>query len=138
MNKTNLIDIVAEKADLKKKDAEAAVNAVFAAIEKDLKEGGKIQIAGFGSFKVKDANRILKARYDKHLEFITEYVAKKGAVKHNNSYLNCGVITGQEEDLEMHYIQSVSKSNDAPLEYECLYEEKSDLTQYPKSSDTLF
>lgn len=91
-----------------------------------------------GSFKVKDANRILKARYDKHLEFITEYVAKKGAVKHNNSYLNCGVITGQEEDLEMHYIQSVSKSNDAPLEYECLYEEKSDLTQYPKSSDTLF
>ena len=37
MNKTNLIDIVAEKADLKKKDAEAAVNAVFAAIEKDLK-----------------------------------------------------------------------------------------------------
>ncbi|CDD04810.1 MAG: HU family DNA-binding protein [Ruminococcus sp.] len=54
MNKTNLIDIVAEKADLKKKDAEAAVNAVFAAIEKDLKEGGKIQIAGFGSFKVKE------------------------------------------------------------------------------------
>ena len=39
MNKTNLIDIVAEKADLKKKDAE---------------EGGKIQIAGFGSFKVKE------------------------------------------------------------------------------------
>ena len=54
MNKTNLIDIVAEKADLKKKDAEAAVNAVFAAIEKDLKEGGKIQIAGFGTFEVRE------------------------------------------------------------------------------------
>ncbi len=54
MNKTNLVDIVAESASLKKKDAEAAVNAVFAAIEKDLKEGGEVRIAGFGSFKVKE------------------------------------------------------------------------------------
>ncbi|NLN56149.1 MAG: HU family DNA-binding protein [Clostridiales bacterium] len=54
MNKTNLIEIVAEQANLKKKDAEAAVNAVFSAIQKDLAEGGKVQIAGFGSFKVKE------------------------------------------------------------------------------------
>ncbi|MFA6730571.1 MAG: HU family DNA-binding protein [Eubacteriales bacterium] len=54
MNKTNLIEVVADQANLKKKEAEAAVNAVFAAIQKDLAEGGKVQIAGFGSFKVKE------------------------------------------------------------------------------------
>lgn len=54
MNKTDLVEVVAAQANLKKKDAEAAVNAVFAAIQKDLKEGGKVQIAGFGSFKVKE------------------------------------------------------------------------------------
>ena len=56
MNKTNLVDIVAEKANLKKKEAEAAVNAVFEAIQKDLAEGGKVQLTGFGSFKVKERN----------------------------------------------------------------------------------
>ena len=56
MNKTNLVDIVAEKANLKKKEAEAAVSAVFEAIQKDLAEGGKVQITGFGSFKVKERN----------------------------------------------------------------------------------
>ncbi|MEG2118077.1 MAG: HU family DNA-binding protein, partial [Clostridia bacterium] len=54
MNKTNLIDIVADQAGLKKKESEAAVNAVFEAIVKDLAEGGQVQIAGFGSFKVKE------------------------------------------------------------------------------------
>lgn len=90
------------------------------------------------SFKIEGANRLLKARLDKHLEFIAEYTSRKGAVKHNNNYLNCGVITGQEEDLEIHYLQSITKSNDSPLEYECLYEGQSDLTQLPKSSNTLF
>lgn len=54
MNKTDLVEVVAAQANLKKKDAEAAVNAVFAAIQRDLEEGGKVQIAGFGSFKVKE------------------------------------------------------------------------------------
>ena len=54
MNKSTLVEIVAESADIKKKDAEKAVNAVFAAIENELATGGKVQLAGFGSFKVKE------------------------------------------------------------------------------------
>ena len=54
MNKTQLIEAVAAKADLKKKDAEAAVNAVIAAIEESLKEGDKVQLVGFGTFEVKE------------------------------------------------------------------------------------
>lgn len=53
MNKSELIEIVAKEADLKKKDAEAAVNAVFAAITASLKKGEKVQLIGFGSFEVK-------------------------------------------------------------------------------------
>ena len=54
MNKTILIDNVAEAAGLKKKDAEKAVNAVFASLQNALCEGDKVQIAGFGTFKVKE------------------------------------------------------------------------------------
>lgn len=54
MNKTQLIQVVAEKTELSKKDSEAAVNAVFSAIEEALKAGDKVQIIGFGSFGVKE------------------------------------------------------------------------------------
>ena len=53
MNKTQLVEAVALKADLKKKDAEAAVSAVLEAIADALVEGDKIQIVGFGTFEVK-------------------------------------------------------------------------------------
>lgn len=54
MNKTELISSVAEKTDLTKKDAEKAVNAVFAAIEEALARGEKVQLVGFGTFEVRD------------------------------------------------------------------------------------
>ena len=54
MNKSTLIEAVAANANLKKKAAEAAVNAVLEAIVNDLATGGKVQIAGFGTFKVKE------------------------------------------------------------------------------------
>ena len=53
MNKTELINAVAEKAEVSKKQAEAVVSATFATIEESLKKGDKVQIVGFGSFDVK-------------------------------------------------------------------------------------
>ena len=53
MNKTELIAAVAEKAELSKKDAEAAVSATVDAITEALKQGEKVQLVGFGSFEVK-------------------------------------------------------------------------------------
>ena len=59
MNKTQLIEAVAAKADLKKKDAEAAINSVFTAITDALVAGEKVQVSGFGSFETKQrAERI--------------------------------------------------------------------------------
>lgn len=54
MNKTQLIDTVAEKSGLKKKEAEVAVNAMVEAIVTAMKEGEKVQIVGFGTFEVKE------------------------------------------------------------------------------------
>lgn len=54
MNKTELIAAVAEKADLSKKDAEAAITATVDAITEALTQGEKVQLVGFGSFEVKE------------------------------------------------------------------------------------
>lgn len=54
MNKTQLIDVVAVKTGLKKKEAEAAVNATVEAIAEALKAGDKVQLIGFGTFEVKE------------------------------------------------------------------------------------
>ena len=54
MNKTELIAAVAEKTDLSKKDADAAVSAVLGAITDALKAGDKIQLGGFGTFEVRN------------------------------------------------------------------------------------
>lgn len=53
MNKSELIAEVAAKAELTKKDAEAAVNAVVASITDELKKGEKVQLVGFGTFEVR-------------------------------------------------------------------------------------
>ena len=59
MNKTELINAVAEKAGLSKKAAEAAVNATLSAITEGLKSDEKVQLVGFGSFEVnKRAERV--------------------------------------------------------------------------------
>ncbi len=51
MNKSDLIDEVAKVVETKK-NAQAAVDAVFSAIGAAMKKGGSVTIAGFGTFKV--------------------------------------------------------------------------------------
>lgn len=52
MNKSDLINEVAKAVETKK-DAQAAVDAVFSAITQALKNDDAITIVGFGTFKVK-------------------------------------------------------------------------------------
>ena len=54
MNKTELINAVAAKAEISKKDAEKALAAVLGSIEDALKAGDKVQLIGFGTFEVKE------------------------------------------------------------------------------------
>ena len=53
MNKSELINVVAEKAALSKKDSEAAVTAALDAITAALADGDEVRLVGFGTFEVK-------------------------------------------------------------------------------------
>lgn len=54
MNKAELIATMAETSGVSKKDTEQVVNAFIATVQKTLKQGGKVQIPGFGSFEVRE------------------------------------------------------------------------------------
>lgn len=54
MNKTQLIEAVAAKANIKKKEAEVAINSLVDVITDALADGEKVQLTGFGSFDVKE------------------------------------------------------------------------------------
>ncbi|MCQ2547074.1 MAG: HU family DNA-binding protein [Clostridia bacterium] len=54
MNKAELVTAVAEKTGAKKKDAEAAINAMTVCIEEALLKGEKVQLIGFGTFEVRE------------------------------------------------------------------------------------
>lgn len=52
--KVDLINNVAEKTGLTKKDAAAAVEALFEVVSETLAKGDRVQVIGFGSFEVRE------------------------------------------------------------------------------------
>lgn len=53
MTKAELVDEVAKSTEITKKHAEMIVNTVFESIVESLKEGDKIELRGFGSFRIR-------------------------------------------------------------------------------------
>ncbi len=54
MNKAELVAAIADKAELSKKDAEAALKAFTDVVAEELRKGEKIQLVGFGTFEVSE------------------------------------------------------------------------------------
>ena len=52
MNKSELIEQVADRAEIKRSEAEAAVNALTEVVKETLQRGGDVAITGFGKFSV--------------------------------------------------------------------------------------
>ena len=52
MNKTELIDAMASKTGMTKKNAESALNAFVETVSEQLAKGDKISLVGFGTFEV--------------------------------------------------------------------------------------
>ena len=52
MNKSELVDAMAKKSGLSKKDTEAALGAFTETVANALKKGDKVQLIGFGTFEV--------------------------------------------------------------------------------------
>lgn len=53
MNKTELVNAIAAKSGLNKKNSEAALNAFIASVQDTLKAGEKVVLVGFGTFEVR-------------------------------------------------------------------------------------
>tara|TARA_R100001163_G_C4859453_1_gene66388 strand:- start:30 stop:302 length:273 start_codon:yes stop_codon:yes gene_type:complete len=53
MNKSELVDAIADKAELSKADAGRALDGMIASITKALKKGDTVSLVGFGTFSVK-------------------------------------------------------------------------------------
>ncbi|HPV02120.1 MAG TPA: HU family DNA-binding protein [Clostridiales bacterium] len=54
MNKTDLINSIASKSGLNKKNSEAALNAFISSVEEALVKGDKVVLVGFGTFEVRE------------------------------------------------------------------------------------
>ncbi|OPZ94662.1 MAG: DNA-binding protein HU [Firmicutes bacterium ADurb.Bin419] len=54
MNKTELVNSIATKSGLNKKNSEAALNALIASVEETLEKGDKVVLVGFGTFEVRN------------------------------------------------------------------------------------
>ena len=54
MNKAELVAAMAEKTELSKKEAEAALKAFTDVVSEELKKGEKVQLVGFGTFEVSE------------------------------------------------------------------------------------
>ena len=53
MTKAELVEFIAEKADLTKADAGRALDAMMEGVTKGLKDAGKVTLVGFGTFTAK-------------------------------------------------------------------------------------
>ena len=63
MNKTELVAAIAQTAELSKKDTEKALNAFVDVVTKELVDGNKVQLIGFGTFET----GVRKAREGRNL-----------------------------------------------------------------------
>ncbi|MGH8705196.1 MAG: HU family DNA-binding protein [Burkholderiales bacterium] len=52
MNKTDMIEHIAQAAEISKSAAERAVDALVAAVKSSLRKGGMVTLVGFGTFYV--------------------------------------------------------------------------------------
>lgn len=80
MNKSELVDRIAEKADLSKADATRALDAVLEGIVSALKEGEQVSLVGFGTFQAK-ARAARTGRNPKTGEEITIAASRSAAFK---------------------------------------------------------
>ncbi len=79
MNKAELIASIADKSELTKKDAEAALNAFIKSVEEALASEEKVQLVGFGTFEVRE-RKAREGRNPRNPEEVIQIPASKAPV----------------------------------------------------------
>ena len=87
MNKAELVSRMAEKSELTKKEAEAALNAFMKSVEEALVAGDKVQLVGFGTFEVR-AREARTGRNPRTGETMTIAASKAPAFKSSSALKN--------------------------------------------------
>lgn len=87
VTKAHLIDQIADSTDLNKQQCENVVNSLFAAMTKAMQAGERIDIRGFGTFKVKD-KAARQARNPRTGETVLVPAKKVAAFKPSNEIGN--------------------------------------------------
>ena len=80
------------------------------------------------TLSLNDMNKYIYTRFKKHNEFITNRINDGKDVKYYNDILSCKVMTRQEIEMSLNYLQSLKLSTDLNnLSFECLYTENTDM-----------
>ena len=90
------------------------------------------------SMSINDMNKMIKARLDRHLEFVAERTKTRGTLKYTNEHLNCEVMTSQELDMKLNYICSIKQQQRPPIQYETSYDHITDINLLGQISGSLF
>jgi len=85
---------------------------------------------GIEAMELDLCNNLIKQRFDAHKEFITKRKALGKEIKHFNKTLNYEVMTSQEKEIELNYLESIKLEKESG-KYMVEYEEHSDLTELP-------
>lgn len=104
-------------------------NSIGFEIDNKLKSSIINNLNGVG---VANLNRIIRTRFDKHVEFVKSRATEKGPLKHDNSILDTEVMTSQEEELEFHYLTQIDTGYENDTLAVVTYEESSDINIIPK------
>ena len=83
MNRSELVAAMALKTSSSKKAADESLRALIEIVSEELKNDGKVQLVGFGSFEVR--KRISSFNIDLHLIFIPLFFAFSFNQLHKNS-----------------------------------------------------
>lgn len=87
-----------------------------------------------GAADIDKLNVMIRSRLDNHNEFVNNRISHGKEVKYHNHNLEVAVMTRQEEDIELQYVRSITKS-DGISSFEASYYEPSNLQIFPTNTN---
>lgn len=91
------------------------------------------------SLQINTLNALITDRYNKHLEFIKKREEQGKEVKYENANLKCKVMTSQEVDINLYYLDNIMIKSGNTLTYECTYLDDVAIYEYvTKDRNSLF
>lgn len=110
-------------------------NSIGVDIDKALEPSIRNNIEGL---QIDILNGLITDRYNKHLDFIKEREKQGKEVKYENSNLMCKVMTSQEVDINLFYLDNIMLKTDKTLTYECTYFDDVAINEYvPNDGNSL-